>query len=102
MTATDGVWATCTFDGKEWVFLDEVGGRWWLSLTKDRALVAAACCDPIPNPQLLLIVVFLHRSTCRHKWLHPLKLKIVPSLRAEQHSGNRRRVRWRVKVNPSN
>ena len=68
-------------------------------LAKDRALAAAACRDPTPNPQLLLIVVFLHRST-RREWLYSLKLKIVPGLRAEQHSGNCRRVRRRVEVNP--
>ena len=74
------------------VFLDGDGERWWLSLAEDRALAATACRDPTPNPQLLLIVVFLHRSTRRHEWLYPLKLKIMPGLQAEQHSGNRRRV----------
>ena len=77
---------------EEWVFLDRDGGRWWWLLAEDRALVATACWDPTPNPQLLLIVVFLHHSTCRYKWLYLLKLKIVPGLRAEQHSGNRRHV----------
>ena len=69
-------------------------------MAKDRALVAAARCDLTPNPQILLIVVFLHCSTRRHKWLHPLKLKTVPGLRAEPHSGNHRRARWHVEVNP--
>ena len=84
---------------EEWVFPDGDGGCCWLLLAKDRALAAAACRDPTPNPQLLLIVVFLHRST-RREWLYSLKLKIVPGLRAEQHSGNCRRVRRRVEVNP--
>ena len=53
-----------------------------------------------PNPQLLLIVVSLHRSTRCHEWLYLLKLKIMSGLRAEQHSGNRCRLRQRVKVNP--
>ena len=87
---------------EEWMFLDRDGGRWWLTLAEDRALAAAACRDPTPNPQLLLIVLFLHRSTCHHEWLYPLKLKIVPGLRAEQHCGNRRRVQRRVEVNPPN
>ena len=77
---------------EEWVFLDGDGERWLLLLAEDRALATAACRDPTPNPQLLLIVIFLHRSTHHHEWLYPLKLKIVPGLRAEQHSGNRRRV----------
>ena len=85
---------------EEWVFFDGDRGCWWLSLAEDRALVAAARRDPTPNPQLLLIVVFLHRSTCCHKWLYPLKLRIGPGLRAEQHSGNRCRVRRRFEVNP--
>jgi hypothetical protein len=68
-------------------------------LAKDRAL-AAARHDPTPNPHLLMIVVFLHCSTRLHKWLYPLKLKIVPGLRTEQHSGNCRRIRRRVEVNP--
>ena len=71
-----------------------------LPLAEDRTLAAAARCDPTTNPQLLLIVVFLHRSTHRHEWLYPLKLKIVPGLQAEQHSGNRHRVRRRIEVNP--
>ncbi len=74
---------------EEWVFLHGDRGRWWLPLAKDRALVAAVCRNPTLNPQLLLIVVFLHRSTRHHKRLYLLKLKIVPGLRAEQHSGNR-------------
>ena len=49
-------------------------------MAKDKALAAVACCDPTLNPQLLLIVVFLYCFTCRHKWLYPLKLKIVPGL----------------------
>ena len=85
---------------EEWVFLDGDGGHCWLSLAKDRALAAAACCNPTPNPQLLLIAVFLHRSTCRHEWLYLLKLKIMPGLWAGQHSGNHRRVRRYVKVIP--
>ena len=85
---------------EEWVFFDGDRGCWWLSLAEDRALVAAARRDPTPNPQLLLIVVFLHRSTRRHEWLYPLKLKIMPGLQAEQHSGNCRRVRRCVEVNP--
>ena len=48
---------------EEWVFLGGDGGHWWLSLAEDRALAAAACRDPTPNPQLLLIVVFLHLMT---------------------------------------
>ena len=87
---------------EEWMFLDRDGGRWWLTLAEDRALAAAACRDPTPNPQLLLIVLFLHRSTRPHEWLYLLKLKIVPSLRAEQHSGNHRPVRRRVEVNTPN
>jgi hypothetical protein len=87
---------------EEGVFLNGDRGHWWLSLAEDRALAAAACHDPTPNPQLLLIVVFLHQSTRRHKWLYPLKLKIVPGLWAEQHSGNHCRVQWRVKRNPLN
>ena len=77
---------------EERMFLDGDGGRWGLSLAEDRALATAACQDPTPNPQLLLTVVFLHRSsTCRHECLYPLKLKSMPGLRAEQHSGNRSR-----------
>ena len=88
---------------EEWVFLNGDGGRWWLSLAKNRAMAAAARCDPTPNPQLLLSVVFHHHPTRHYEWLYPLKLKIVPCLRAEQHSGNRRRVQQRrVKVNPPN
>ena len=83
-------------------FLVGDGGRWWLSLAKDRALAATAHHDPITNPQLLLIVIFLHRFTRRHKWLYLLMLKIMPGLRAEQHSGNCRCVRQRVEVNPPN
>ena len=88
---------------EKWVFPDGDGGHWWLSLAEDRAFGAKACRDCTPNPQLLLIVIFLHRSTRRHEWLYLLKLKIVPGLQAEQHSGNRCRVvRWRVEVNPPN
>ncbi len=42
---------------EEWVFLDGDRGCWWLLLAEDWALVAVACRDPTPNPQLLLIVV---------------------------------------------
>ena len=35
---------------KEWVFLDRDGGRWWMLLAEDKALVATAHCDPTPNP----------------------------------------------------
>ena len=73
---------------EEWVLLDGDGGRWWLLLAKDRALAATARRDPTPNSQLLLIAVFLPRSTRCHEWLYPLKLKTVPGLWAEQQSGN--------------
>ncbi len=84
------------------VFLNGDGGCWWLLLAKNRALVAAACRDPTSYPQLLLIVVFFHRSIRRHEWLYPLKLNIVPGLQAEQHSGNLCHVQQRAKVNPPN
>ena len=77
---------------EEWVFLDGDGGRWRLLLDEDRALADVAQHDPTPIPQHLLIVIFLHRSTHRHEWLYPLKLKIVPGLQAEQQSGNHRRI----------
>ena len=73
-----------------------------LCSAKDKALTAAAHHDLTTNPQLLLNVVFLHRSTRHHEWLNPLKLTIVPDLWAEQHSGNCRRVRRRVEENPPN
>ena len=35
---------------EEWVFLDEDGGCWWLSLAEDSAFAAAARRDPTLNP----------------------------------------------------
>jgi hypothetical protein len=78
--------------------MEDVGGCRWPRT--GRVLAATARCNLTTNPQLLLIVVFLHRSTRRHEWLYPLKLKIVPDLKAEQHSGNHCRVRRRIEVNP--
>ena len=71
-------------------------------LAKDRALAAAAHHNPTPNPQLLLIVVFLHHPTCHHERLYPLRLKIMPDFGAEQHSGNRRRIQQCIEVDPPN
>ena len=85
---------------EKWVFLNGDGGCWWLSLVENRALVAAACRIPTSNPQLLLIVVFFHRSIRSHKWLYSLKLNIVPGFQAEQHSGILCHVQQRAKVNP--